>query len=46
MKLEIGRKKRGGVGLGGLLLLGVIGLGALLALSAEDFRRYMKMRNM
>ena len=46
MKLEIGRKKRSGVGMGGLLLLGLIGLGALVALSADDLRRYMKIRSM
>lgn len=46
MKATIGGGHSGGFGLGALVLVGLIGLAGLAALSAEDIRRYMRIRNM
>ena len=41
-----GRRSRGGLGLGPLMLLGLIGLAVVAALNAKDIERYFKLRNM
>jgi hypothetical protein len=41
-----GRRRRGGMGLGQLLLLGLLGLAVVAALNAKDIERYLKLRNM
>lgn len=38
--------RRGGFGLGSLLLLVLVGIAALAAVNAKDIERYLKVRNM
>jgi hypothetical protein len=44
--VNAGRRRRGGMGLGPLMLLGLIGLAVVAALNAKDIERYLKLRNM
>jgi hypothetical protein len=41
-----GRRSRGGLRLGPLMLLGLLGIVVLAAVNAKDIERYLKLRNM
>jgi hypothetical protein len=41
-----GRRRRGGLRMGPLMLLGLAGLVVMAALNAKDIERYLKLRNM
>ena len=41
-----GRRSRGGLRLGPLMLLGLLGILVLAAVNAKDIERYLKLRNM
>jgi hypothetical protein len=41
-----GRRSRGGLRLGPVMLLGLLGLAVLAAVNAKDIERYLKLRNM
>jgi hypothetical protein len=41
-----GRRSRGGLRLGPLMLLALLGIAVLAAVNAKDIERYLKLRNM
>jgi hypothetical protein len=41
-----GRRGRGGLRLGPLMLLGLLGIVVMAAINAKDIERYIKLRNM
>lgn len=46
MRIEIGGRRHGGLARNGLLLVAMLGIGALVIFGAGDLRRYLKMRSM